>query len=119
MKKTISLILVLSLSVEVATADFVFGVPTNLGPTVNSSARDEEPGISSDGLSIYFCSLRSGGRGGYDMWETTRATTQDDWGPPFNLGPTVNSSYDDFSEDISADGLELYFGSNRPGGSGG
>lgn len=101
-----------------ASADFTFGEPVNLGPAVNSSARDEEPGISADGLSIYFCSLRSGGYGGYDMWVTTRATTQDDWGPPVNLGSPVNSSSDDFSEDISADGLELYFGSNRPGSSG-
>lgn len=101
-----------------ANADFIFGEPVNMGPVLNSSSRDEEPGISSDGLAIYFCSQRSGGRGGYDMWVTTRATTQDDWGPPVNLGPTVNSSNDDFSEDISADGLELYFGSNRPGGRG-
>jgi Tol biopolymer transport system component len=103
---------------RITKADYIFGEPTNLGPIVNSSARDEEPGISSDGLSIYYCSLRTGGRGGYDMWVTTRATTQDDWGTPVNLGSPVNSSSDDFSEDISADGLELYFGSNRPGSSG-
>ena len=96
-------------------ADFTFGEPMNLGPGVNSSTRDEEPGISADGLSIYFCSQRAGGYGGYDMWVTTRATTQADWGPPVNLGLPVNSSSDDFSEDISADGLELYFGSNRSG----
>ena len=100
-----------------AFADFTFGEPENMGPTLNTSSRDEEPGISSDGLSIYFCSQRPGGYGGYDMYVTTRATEQDEWGPPVNLGPTVNSSSDDFSEDISADGLELYFGSNRPGSS--
>ncbi len=118
--KTISLVfvLVLVLFTGVTNADFTFGEPVNLGPTINSSARDEEPGISADGLSIYYCSLRPGGYGGYDMWVTTRATTQDDWGPPVNLGSPVNSSSDDFSEDISADGLELYFASNRPGGSG-
>lgn len=120
MRKKISLILVVVLCMfaEVANADFVFGEPRNLGPTVNSSARDEEPGISADGLSIYYCSLRSGGYGGYDMWVTSRETTQDEWGPPVNLGPVVNSSSDDFSEDISTDGLELYFGSNRSGSSG-
>ena len=100
-----------------AIADFSFGEPENMGQTLNTSSRDEEPGISSDGLSIYFCSQRPGGLGGYDMYITTRATVQDEWGPPVNLGPTINSSSDDFSEDISADGLELYFGSNRPGSS--
>jgi Tol biopolymer transport system component len=103
---------------NIAKADFTFGEPMNLGPTVNSSVHDEEPGISEDGLSIYFSSRRAGGCGEYDMWVTGRATTQDDWGPPVNLGAIVNSSSDDFSEDISADGLELYFASNRFGGMG-
>ena len=37
MKKTISIVLVLALGLaaEVANADFAFGTPTNLGPTVN------------------------------------------------------------------------------------
>jgi hypothetical protein len=115
----LSLVATVLLAGASANADVVFGTPTNLGPMVNSSARDEEPGISNDGLSIYYCSLRSGGYGGYDMWVTTRATTQDDWGPPVNLGPTVNSSSDDFSEDISADGLSLILVSARAGGYGG
>ena len=120
MKKAIVIVLVLSLGIvaKVSKADFVIDEPTNLGPELNSSARDEEPGISADGLELYYCSLRSGGHGGYDMWVSTRLTTQEDWGPPANLGLPVNSSSDDFSEDISADGLELYFGSNRPSGSG-
>jgi predicted secreted protein/Tol biopolymer transport system component len=120
MKRTVSLVLVLALglAVRVADADFTFGEPVNLGPTVNSSARDENLSISADGLSIYYCSLRPGGYGGYDMWVTTRATTQDDWGSPVNLGSPVNSSTDDFSPDVSADGLMLYFASGRPGGSG-
>jgi hypothetical protein len=120
MKKVIVTALVLSLGIvtKSSKADFVIGEPMNLGPELNSSARDEEPGISANGLELYYCSLRSGGYGGYDMWVSTRPTTQDDWGPPANLGLPVNSSSDDFSEDISANGLELYFGSNRPGGSG-
>jgi Tol biopolymer transport system component len=36
-----------------------------------------------------------------------------------NLGPTVNSSAFDAWPEISADGLSLFFHSNRPGGSGG
>jgi len=40
------------------------------------------------------------------------------FGTPTNLGPTVNSSSYDSDESISADGLSLYFTSDRPGGSG-
>ena len=78
MKKTIVIVLILSLSIvaKVSRADFTIGEPMNLGPELNSSARDEEPGISADGLELYYCSLRSGGHGGYDMWVSTRPTTR-------------------------------------------
>ena len=104
---------------ENAKADFTFGTPTNLGPTVNSSAGDYEASISADGLSLFFDSTRPGESGGDDLWVTSRASVSDPWGEPVNLGPTVNSSANDWSPSISADGLELYFNSyNRPGGYG-
>jgi len=40
------------------------------------------------------------------------------FGRPQNLGPAVNSPFDEVSSSIAADGLSLYFASNRPGGSG-
>src|SRR5262249_32633816 len=39
--------------------------PTNLGPMVNSSADENDPRLSRDGLSLCFDSTRPGGRGGY------------------------------------------------------
>jgi hypothetical protein len=41
------------------------------------------------------------------------------WGTPTNLGPEVNSSYGECGVCISANGLEFYFMSDRPGGYGG
>jgi hypothetical protein len=38
-----------------------------------------------------------------------------DWSMPVNLGPNVNSSFEDYFCDISKDGLSLYFSSTRPG----
>jgi Tol biopolymer transport system component len=125
MRKTISfvLVLVLCMTVEVANADFTFGTPTNLGPTVNSSAGGFAPSISADVLELYFTSNRPGGQGDFDIWVTTRATTDDPWGTSVNLGPTVNSSGGEGLPSISADGLTLYFsdywGLVRPGGYGG
>ena len=120
MNKTISLVLVLvaALATEVAKADFTFGTPTILGPTVNSSSNDYGPSISTDGLKLYFHSDRPGGFGGDDIWVTARGTPDDDWGKPVNLGATVNSASLDNGACISANGLELYFSSNRPGGYG-
>ena len=102
------------------TASDPWGEPVNLGPTVNSSAGEWAPSISADGLELFFLSWPGrGGYGSYDLWVTTRATTDDEWGTPVNLGSTVNSSSWDGDPDISADGLSLYFGSMRPGGVGG
>ncbi len=120
MKKKILLVLVLALCMfaEVTKADFTFGEPTNLGPIVNSSASDGTPSISADGLELYFLSLRPGGLGAGDIWVTTRATIEDPWGTPVNLGPPVNSSSWELCPYISRDGLTLYFASLRPGGYG-
>ncbi|MFC1794061.1 M56 family metallopeptidase [Planctomycetota bacterium] len=103
----------------VARADFEFGIPTNLGLSVNSSYLDAGPCISPDGLSLLFNSFRPGGSGGMDIWIMTRETTSESWGEPMNLGPIVNSSSNDGLPEMSADGLTLYFNSNRPGGLGG
>jgi hypothetical protein len=48
MNKTISIgvILALGMAGQIAKADFVFGTPTNLGPTVNSSSDESMPGIT-------------------------------------------------------------------------
>ena len=40
------------------------------------------------------------------------------WGTPVNLGPVVNSKYNDQHPAISKDGLSLYISSDRPGGFG-
>ena len=95
-----------------------WGSPENLGPIVNSQSFDWGPSISADGLSLYFDSTRPGGLGGFDIWVTTHETPDDKWSAPVNLGPTVNSSFDDGAVGISADGLALFFISNRPGGYG-
>jgi len=103
------------------TADAEWGIPANLGPTVNSFTKESGPSISTDGLSLFFHSDRRGGVGPYgtvDIWVTTRATTGDPWGEPVNLGPTVNSSDREAVPSISADGLSLFFVSDRPGGFG-
>jgi len=42
-----------------------------------------------------------------------------DWSTPVNLGPLINSAFNDIGPALSKDGLSLYFYSNRPGGFGG
>ncbi len=112
------ILLILLCTASMAKADFTFGEPTNLGPTVNSSFWDNVPLVSADGLSLFFDSTRPGGHGGFDVWVTTRETVKDPWGQPVNLGPPINTAADEGCGGISADGLSLYLTSDRPGGSG-
>ncbi len=118
MKKTIPLVMVAIsiLMVEVAHADYTFGTPENLGPPINSEAGAASPTISYDGLELYFSGTGEGGMA--DLWVSTRPTMSDPWGEPVNLGPTVNSAEWDSEASISADGLSLYFASQRLGGLG-
>jgi len=86
----------------------------NLGPVVNSVFNDNHPAISKDGLSLYFVSNRPGGQGNNDIWVSQRPSESDPWGPPQNLGPTVNGPLSDFAPSFSPDGHRLYFHS-EPG----
>ncbi len=92
--------------------------PVNLGPIVNSTAHDQTPVISRDGLSLYLSSDRPGGSGGFDIWVSQRLATDLPWEAPVNLGPTVNTPANDNGPSLSPDGRQLFFISNRPGGAG-
>lgn len=79
---------------------------------VNSDEDDLGPEPSADGSSLYFYSDRLGGRGGYDLWVSRRG--KDGWLQPTNLGPAVNSEFNDYGPALTPDGGLLYFSSNRP-----
>ncbi len=97
--------------------------PVNLGPVVNSAFNDQHPAISPNGLSLYITSDRPGGFGfpNFDIYVSQRASLDDNWGPPQNLGPIINTKFPDQNSvpTFSADGHRMYFCANRPGGFGG
>jgi hypothetical protein len=93
----------------------LWGTPVNMGTPFNSANQDVSPTVSHDGLTFLFASDRAGGSGGYDLWMCTRPSLQDPWGPPVNMGPTLNSSSHDYYGNLSPDGRVLFFESNRSG----
>src|SRR6266446_4369727 len=95
-----------------------WGDPVNLGPVVNSPSNDQHPAISKDGLSLYISSDRPGALGGLDIWVSHRASIDDPWGPPGDLGPNINSAANDFAPTFTPDGHQLYFHSAGRGGCG-
>ncbi|HJZ54610.1 MAG TPA: hypothetical protein VKE74_06605, partial [Gemmataceae bacterium] len=68
--------------------------------------------ISPDGLSLYITSNRPGGYGSFDLWVSQRATKNDPWGTPFNLGDTINGPGRDWSPVFSPDGHWMIYARN-------
>lgn len=66
--------------------------------------------FSSDGETIYYSSDMEGGFGGKDIWRITKLPNNQ-WSLPYNLGPLINTPYDEDSPFISSDGKTLYFSS--------
>ena len=46
--------------------------PVNVGAPLNSPAAEQQPSLSSGGLTLLFASSRTGGFGGTDIWTSTR-----------------------------------------------
>jgi hypothetical protein len=90
---------------------------TELAP-VNSAALDGCPIASRDGLRLYIASTRDGGFGGIDIWVAERASRDDPWRQPVNLGPQINTEHNEFCPSPGRGG-RFMFVSNRPGGCGG
>ncbi len=69
--------------------------------------------VTTDGQNLYFTSDRPGGFGGRDIYRVVRLPDQS-WSEPINLGPSVNTPYDEDSPFMAIDNKTLYFSSNGP-----
>ena len=94
--------------------DDVFG-PAVPVAALNSPENEGRLAIRRDGLELLLTSARAGGYGNVDLWVSVRGSTSSPWGPPVNLGPTINSGFIEQGPAFSFDARELYFTSQRPG----
>ena len=85
------------------------------GP-MNPAAGDSHPYFFND-TTLLFASNRPGGYGGKDIYISTRQG--ENWGPAQNLGPQVNSRYDEVTPFLAKDGRTLFFSSNNTNSMGG
>jgi len=88
-----------------------FGAPTSV-TELNSSGNDAGAMLTRDGKLVLFASDRAGGVGGMDVYRASRASTSSAFSTP-ELVAELSSSADDFDVQLSADGQELFFASNR------
>ena len=80
--------------------------------TVNTEFNEIEPSITLDGKHLLFASDRPDGTGGYDIWCSPK--TDSGWSAPVNLGPRVNSEFNERGPMMNPAKDKLYISSDRP-----
>jgi hypothetical protein len=98
--------------------DMSFTAASPLVELNDAGANDIQPNVRKDGREIVFSSNRNGGLGGPDIWSATRASVDDPWSAPVNLGPDVNTGLGESRPSLSWDAQQLLFGRAGPVGTG-
>lgn len=93
--------------------------PKSLGKNINTAYQESAAALSFDGNQLYFISDRPGGLGGNDIYVSNWNHKKQEWGEAINLGPNVNSPYDEDGVFIHPDGNTLYFSSKGHNSMGG
>ncbi|MEZ5040748.1 MAG: OmpA family protein [Saprospiraceae bacterium] len=92
--------------------------PEKIPGEVNSKYWESQPALSADGKTLFFASDRPGGLGRRDIW-MSKLQTNGQWGPPTNLGDSINTPDHDQCPFLHSDGQTLYFCSDGWPGMGG
>ncbi len=92
--------------------------PALMTDRINSKDHEPSASIAPGGQEIYFTSDRPGGFGGRDLYRIRRLPNGE-WSLPLNLGPKVNTAFDEDAPFMHSDGITLFFsskGHNTMGG---
>jgi outer membrane protein OmpA-like peptidoglycan-associated protein len=85
--------------------------PEHMSDKINGSKSHESTvSVGPDNRTLYFISDRPGGLGGRDIWKTVM-NEKGKWTDAVNMGPTLNTEYDEEGVDILPDGKTMYFSS--------
>jgi tetratricopeptide (TPR) repeat protein len=85
-------------------------LPVKLNYNINTKYWESHATVSHDNNKLYFTSNRKGSFGGLDIYVSKRDSTGD-WGAAENLGPVINTPYNEESPFLSRDDKTLYFSS--------
>jgi len=97
----------------------LWSTPKKLSDNINTKYHESSASLSSDGNTLYFVSDKEGGLGKHDIYKSVRNKKTKEWDKPENLGPVINTPYEEYSVFIHPDGKTLYFssrGHNTMGG---
>jgi len=92
--------------------------PLHLDSVINTEGDEVFPWWGDD-TTLYFSSDGHEGMGGLDIYRTHYNGSNSTWSLPENMPLPLNSSYDEISLSMTANGGSGYFSSNRPAAKGG
>lgn len=95
-----------------------YGEPQRLPKPINSKYHEPSASYSPDQNTLYFVSDRPGGYGGHDIYYC-KLNKDGRWGDAVNLGPVINTEYDEQGVFLHPDGKTLYFSSEGHASMGG
>jgi len=83
---------------------------SKLNDNINTKYWESHATISHDNKKLYFTSNRKGTLGGLDIY-VSKIDSSGNWGPPDNLGPVINTPYNEDTPFLSEDDKTLFFSS--------
>ncbi|HRN41905.1 MAG TPA: OmpA family protein [Vicingus sp.] len=89
----------------------VWSKPVKMNKNINTKYHESSASYSNDGKTLYFVSNKPGGFGEHDIYYTKWDDVKKEWGVAVNVGPTINTKYNEESVVIHPDGKTLYFSS--------
>jgi tetratricopeptide (TPR) repeat protein len=87
-----------------------WSTPQKFGSNINSESWEPSACLSPDGTTLFFVSDRKGGYGGRDIY-FCKKLPNGNWGLAQNIGPTINTAYDEDAPYLHPDGTTFFFAS--------
>ena len=92
--------------------DGVWEEPSSIGDNINTKFHESSATLTFDEKVLFFDSDKPGGEGQHDIYVSYWDEEKGEWGEPENIGPTINTQYEEKGVFVSDDGKTLYFSSD-------
>ena len=86
-----------------------WSAPVSIGQNINTVYDENNACLSANNRTLYFCSNKPNGIGGYDWYSSARlGDGWERWDTPKNMGALINTPYDDRFLSFSFDGKKAF-----------